>query len=162
MKYWWQPMTLETYISRCRKITLESIDFTYVFRWVKLRGSTLCKGLEAMLPLPVKWLRLTACLQRRHIDCGGWRHKTPIPHEISIHKANFSWNLYQIKYQTCTRYDIFFKAVLDYSWIQTKLCSNLYQMWHIVQCYSNKKKMCFKCIWDIIYTFKTILDHSWI
>ena len=42
----------------------------------------------------------------------------PIPDEISIHKANSSGNLYQIKFillQTCTRYDIFFKAVLDCS-----------------------------------------------
>ena len=77
-------------------------DFAYMFRWVKPRGSTLCEGLGAVLPLPVKWPRLTgaigACLQRRHIVCCGWHHMTPIPDEISIHKANSSWNLYQIKY----------------------------------------------------------------
>ena len=59
----------------------------------------MCEGLGAMLPLPLKWPRLTgtigACLQRRHIACDGWDH---IPDEISIPKGNSSWNLYQIKY----------------------------------------------------------------
>ena len=34
-------MTLVTYTSRCRKITLETVDFAYLFRWVKPRGSTI-------------------------------------------------------------------------------------------------------------------------
>ena len=56
-------------------MTLETVDFAYMFRWVKPRGSTLYKGLGAVLLLPVKWLRLTGAigtgLQRRHIACGG-------------------------------------------------------------------------------------------
>ena len=68
-----------------------------MFQWVKLRGSTLYKGLGAVLLLPVKWPRLTGAigtsLQRRHIACGGRRHMKPIPDEMFIHKANLQWNL---------------------------------------------------------------------
>ena len=96
---------------------LETVNFTYVFQWVKLRGSTLYKGLGAMLPLPIKWPRLTgaigASLQRRHIACGGRRHMKPLPDEMSIHKANSSWNPYQIKHH--------FKPIPDMTYT-----SNLY------------------------------------
>ena len=33
---------------------LETVNFAYVFQWVKPRGSTLCEGLGAVLPLPIK------------------------------------------------------------------------------------------------------------
>ena len=66
-----------------------------------IRDSTLCEGLGAILPLPIKWPRLTgaigAGLQRRYIICGAWHHMKPIPDEMSI-KQNSCWNLYQIKY----------------------------------------------------------------
>ena len=36
------------------EITLENVNFAYMFQWVKPRGSILYKGLGAMLLLPIK------------------------------------------------------------------------------------------------------------
>ena len=49
-----------------------------MFQWVKLRGSTLYKGLGAVLLLSIKWLRLTGA-----IGTG-----LSIPDEMFIHIAN--------------------------------------------------------------------------
>ena len=85
-------MTLITYTSRCRKLHFKLSTFAYMFRWVKPRGSTLYKGLVAMLLLPIKWPRLTGAigtgLQRRHIAGGGQHHMKPIQDEMFIQKAN--------------------------------------------------------------------------
>ena len=90
-------MTLVTYTSRFRKLHLKTVDFAYMFRWVKPRGSTQYEGLGAVLLLPIKWPRLTGAigtsLWRRHIACGSQNHMKPIPDEMFIHKANLRWNL---------------------------------------------------------------------
>ena len=155
-------MTLETYTTRCSK--LQFVNFAYMFQWVKPRGSTLCKGLGAMLPLPVKWPRLSgaigAGLQRRYITCGAWHHMKPIPDEMSTYGANSMWYLYQIKY--------YFKPVphMTYTsmqnpcktYIRLNITSNLYQIWHILQSctryFFNTKKNCFKPTPDITKKLK--------
>ena len=83
-------MPVLTYTTRCTKKTLQTVNFVYMFQWVKPRDSTLYKGLGAVLLLPIKWPRLTGAigtsLQVRHIPCGDQHHIKFTPYKILIHK----------------------------------------------------------------------------
>ena len=144
-------------------ITLDNVNFAYVFQWVKLRGSTLCKGLGAVLPLPVKWLWLTgtigAGLQRTNITCGACHHIKPdqmkytdILYQIYHIFQSSTWQsvpniLYQINhiFQSytrlyCTKYTIYLKAILDYTVQNIPYVSKIYSI--LLQYKQN-----FLCIW---------------
>ena len=133
-----------------------------MFQWVKPRGSTLCKGLGAVLPLPVKWPRLTgaigASLQRRHTTCDAWRHIKP----NHMKYTDILYQIYHI-FQSCTRqsvpniliyctkYTIYFKAVLDNLYkIYWYTVPNIPYIWNIL-IYCTKYTICFKVVLDNLY-----------
>ena len=151
-----------------------------MFQWVKPRGSTLCEGLGAVLPLPVKWPRLTgaigASLQRRHTTCDAWRHIKPnhmkytdILYQIyHIHEI-YWYTVYHI-FQSCTRqsvpniliyctkYTIYFKAVLDNLYkIYSYTVPNIPYIWNIL-IYCTKYTIYFKAVLDNLYQIYHIFE----
>ena len=135
-----------------------------MFWWVKPRGSTLYKGLGAVLPLPVKWPWLTgaigASLQRRHTTCDAWRHIKP----NHMKYTDILYQIYHI-FQSCTRqsvpniliyctkYTIYFKALLDnlyqIYWYRSTV-PNIPYIWNIL-IYCTKYTIYFKAVLDNLY-----------
>ena len=132
-----KPMTLETCTSRCKKLHLKLSNLpTCSNGWN--RGVAHCtkvwgpcyfsplSGQDSLVPLELacKWDTYPVA-----VKC----HMKPIPDEISIHKANSSWNLYQMN-----------------------ITSNMYQIWHILlsctRLFLDTNKTMLKLIPDMTYT----------
>ena len=131
-----------------------------MFQWVKPRGSTLYEGLGAVLPLPVKWPRLTgaigASLQRRHTTCDAWRHIKP-------NHMKYTDILYQIYHI----YEIYWYTVPNIPYISklywticTKYTDILYQIHHIFQSCTRQslQNILIYCTKYTIY-FKAVLNN---
>ena len=124
-----KPMTLVTYTSRCRKLHLKLLTMPMCSNGWNQGGSTLYKGLGAMLLLSIKWPRLTGVigtgLWRRHIAYGSWCHMKPIPDEMFIHKLNLQWNLPDEMFI----HKVHWQWDLPDEWsIQKWICSETYQI----------------------------------